>query len=367
MWQKVRKYFISASFVGIVLGVFSIYYTLRGTRTHLSMDIAAESNVLDVRHPIPELSILFQGRDIEEEKSNLKVLTIRVINDGEANIRESDFDSRIPFGLQIDGGRVIRAQVAGSNSSYLSDNLHPHVDGSSRILLDKIIFDKSKFVAVEVLVLHPKNGNPAIRPIGKIAGLDEIAVTNSFREREQRSFVDQVLGGPASVQISRALAYSLLALLAVIAIGFSIAGLSSIPSSLRKRKRRHIAAQLPKMDLLEQEEKRKVLQDIFIEYGAQGLTRLKRLLSDEAALKKELTVIHGFYGGGVPAADLSSEDIIVMQHRAAIRASGGLDLLRSAKLVSLADDQLKIDFELKAILTDFIDLVSGGDNSPAKT
>jgi len=361
MLTKVRKYFVSASFIGIVLGVVSVYYTLRGTRTHLSMDIAAESNVLDVRHPIPGLSILFQGRDIEEEKSNLKVLTIRVINDGEANIRESDFDSRTPFGLQVDGGRLIRAQVAGSNSSYLSENLHPRVESPSRVLLDKIIFDKGKFVAVEVLVLHPKSGNPAIRPMGKIAGLEEIAVTNSFHDREQRSFTDQVFSGPFAIQISRTIAYFIGALLTIAVIGFSIAGIASIRSSLKRRKRRRIADRLPKMDLPEREEKRKVIETIFVEYGPQGLRRLQRLLGDESVLRKEIAVRGGFYGGGV--AYLSGDELATMRDRATMAIPGGLDLLWSAKLVNLADDQLKVDPELKPILADFIDQVNGGGDS----
>jgi hypothetical protein len=59
------KYFVSASFISLLVGILSLYYTLRGSRTHMTMDIAAESNVLDVKYPIADLAILFQGRDIE--------------------------------------------------------------------------------------------------------------------------------------------------------------------------------------------------------------------------------------------------------------------------------------------------------------
>ena len=102
--RKFFKYFVSAGFISLVLGVFGLYYTVRGSwGTHLSLDIAAESNVyLTLSTLVPDLAILFQGRDIEEEKSNLKVLAVRVVNDGEANIRENDFDSRLPFGLEVD-------------------------------------------------------------------------------------------------------------------------------------------------------------------------------------------------------------------------------------------------------------------------
>jgi hypothetical protein len=216
------------------------------------------------------LAILFQGLDIEEEKSNLKILTVRVINDGEANIHENDYDSRTPFGLQIDGGRVVRAQVVGANSSYLSDNLHPHVEGPNQILMDKIIFDKGKFVSLEILVLHPKSTNPKLKPMGKIAGLDEISVTNSFQDRDQRSFVDQVFSGPTAIQISRAIAYSFFALISIIIMGFSIAGLASIRSKWKKWTRRRIASQIPELASPDQEKKRKVIEQIFVDHGLEA-------------------------------------------------------------------------------------------------
>src|ERR1035441_1726190 len=183
--MKRFRYFISASFLSLVLGLLGIYYTLRSTRTHLTMDVAGESNVLDVRHPIPDLSIMFQGKDIEGERSNLRVLTIRIVNDGEVNIHENDYDSRRPFGVQIEGGRVVRAQVTASNSPYLAENLRPHVEAPDRILFDKIIIDKGKSVAIDALVLHQKNSAPHVRPLGKIAGVDEIGITKSFQERDQ--------------------------------------------------------------------------------------------------------------------------------------------------------------------------------------
>jgi len=363
-YKRFVKYFVSASFISLLLGVLGIYYTLRGNRTHLSMDIAAESNVLDVKHSVPEMAILFQGRDIEEEKSNLKVLTVRVMNDGDANIHENDFDSRIPFGLEIDNGRVVRAQVAGSNSSYLAANLHPRVEGGSRIIMDKIIFDKGKFVAVEVLVLHPKSSNPRLKPLGKIAGVDDIAVTNSFQERDQRSFLDQVFAGPAAVQITRAIAYSFGALLTIVVVGLSIAGIASIPSSIKKRRRRSIASRFATFDTPEQEKKRKAVEEIFVEYGLPGLARAQRLLGNEDALKKEIIARRGFYGGSA-ALDLTKQEMADIQIRhVETAAPSSVAPLLHAKLVRLDKDELKVDPDVKAILSDFIAQVSGEDDNP---
>lgn len=355
---KRLKYFLSASFISLVIGIIGIYYTLRGSRTHLSMDITAESNVLDVRHPIPGLAILFQGQDIEEGRSNLKILTIRVVNDGEANIREDDFDSRIAFGLQIDGGRIIRAQVVGANSSYLANNLHPRVDESNRIIFDKVIFDTGKFVTLDLLVLHPKSLNPQVKPLGKIAGLDEIAITNSFQQHEQSSFIEEIFTGSVAVQIARAIAYSFFALIAIITLGFAIAGLASMHSRSAKRRRRRIVSKIPQLDSPERQAKRKAIETIYIEEGLQGLKRAKRFLTSPDAAKKRLQESTLFYEGGSIALDLTREEVIAI-HGGTSRFPSFLQPLVSAKFVNMDNDELTIDPDINRLLADVIAQVSG--------
>jgi hypothetical protein len=359
------KYIVSASFVGIVISLLGLYYELRGNVTHMSMDIAAESNVLDVLHPMPDLSILFQGRDIVAEKSNLKILTVRVVNDGSANILENDFDRRTPFGLWVEGGRVIRAQVVGGNSAYLTENIHPLVEGTDRIVLDKVIFDKGKFVSLEVLVLHPKGSEPNLKPLGKIAGLEQISITRSFEDHSQRSFMDQVFSGPLAVQISRGITYTILALISVISLGLLIAGLASIPGKRAKRKRQRVADQLPVLDSPSQEKKRKAVEGIYIEYGLEGLNRAQRLLGNEEHLKNEMLARRAFYGGSV-ALDITGEEMAEIHHRMAMRAPSSLTPLVAAKLLTLKGETLQVDPDVRQLLAEYVSQISGEDDNPVE-
>jgi hypothetical protein len=350
-----------------VISALGIYFTLRGSRTHLSMDIAAESNVLDVRHPVPDLAILFQGKDIEEGKSNLRVLTIRIVNDGESNIHENDFDSRMPFGLRIDGGRVVRAQVTGSNSSYLAENLHPQLQVPDRIVFNKIIFDKDRFVAVEAVVLHQKSDTPHITPLGKIAGLDAIAVTNSFQNHDQQSFWSQVFNGAPAIQITRGIAYALLALVTVIAIGSSIAGVALIPGAWRKRKRRRVARSFPAIDDAEREKKRKTVEKIFVEEGLAGLKHAKLSLANEEKLKEALKVTTEFYGGGpgYPPDEVRQAMIIRAEH-SHTALPGSLQALFAAGLITYKDDQLTIDPDIMPLIETYIEKTSEAKDEVAE-
>src|SRR5260370_25256979 len=122
IWPK-AKYLLSASFLSLIVALLTFYYEVQRTKTNLVVDVLSESNVMDVRTPLKDLSILFQCSDIQKENSNLRILEVHIVNQGDTNILDNDFDSRIPWGLRIDGGRLIEARITGSNSQYLSGNL----------------------------------------------------------------------------------------------------------------------------------------------------------------------------------------------------------------------------------------------------
>jgi hypothetical protein len=286
--QKV-KFLISASFWGIVIGLVALYYTVRGTRTSLIVDVISESNVMDVRTPLKDLAILFQGQDIQKENANLRILGVRLVNEGEANILESYFDSKIPWGLRIEDGQLIEARVTGSNSQYLSENLHPKTTDKNDVTFDKVIFDKGKYIALELLVLHNKNVEPKVTAIGKIAGMDDIPVRSSFRERDQEGLASRAFKGPIAIQIARTLGYFFVGLSTVLVVGFSIAGLQSIPSRLRKRARRKRLRQLAREESPEKEKKRQVLLNIFVEEGTSRLKAMLRNVENDEAVAKALS------------------------------------------------------------------------------
>lgn len=322
------------------------------------LDVTSESNVMDVRTPLKDLSILFQGQDIQKQNSNLRILGVRLVNEGDTNILENFFDSRIPWGLRIDGGRLIEARVTGSDSRYLLDNLHPRVTGSDQVYFDKVIFDRGKYVALELLVLHDKNVEPQVTPIGKIAGMDAIPIRNSFRERDQEGFKAKVFKGPLPVQIVRTIAYSFIGLATVIVVGLAIAGIWSIPSGIKKRSRRKWVRYLPKEVSAEKEKKRQALLGVFIQNGLSGLERVKRMLDSEDLLAKA-------FG----ARFLSIEDAVDMSpHLMAPMALGGnfylpspFESLVEAGLVRRGDKTIEVDPEGRDLLSKLIGQLSGSD------
>ncbi len=360
MWLK-AKFFLSASFLSLVIGLVALYYTVRRTRTNLVVDVTSESNVMDVRTPRKDLSILFQGQDIQKENSNLRVVGVRLVNEGDTNVLESYFDSRIRWGLRIDGGRLIEARVTSSSSQYLLENLHPRVTGNDEVDFDKVIFDRGKYVALELLVLHDKNVEPQVRAVGKIAGMDTIPTRNSFRERDQEGFGTKVFKGPIAVQISRTIAYFFIGLGTVVVVGLAIAGIGSIPSRIRKRSRRKFVRYLPKGDSLEKEKKRQALLDIFVENGLPGLKRVQRTFDNEGLMAKAF----GARRVSVEEAADFGPALIAHIHMSSdgryFYSPSPLESLVEAGLVRRGDKTLDVDPEARELLSNLIRQLSEFD------
>jgi hypothetical protein len=365
IWPK-AKFILSASFLSLVIGLVALYYTVRRTRTNLVVDVTSESNVMDVRTPLKDLSILFQGQDIQKQNSNLRILGVRLVNDGDTNILENFFDSRIPWGLRIDGGRLIEARVTGSNSQYLSDNLHPKVAGGDEVDFDKVIFDRGKYVALELLVLHDKNIEPQVRPTGKIAGMDTIPIRNSFREQDQEGFKAKVFKGPIPVQIVRIIAYFLFGLCTVIVVGLITAGIRNIPSRIRKRSRRRWVRFLPKQASSENEKKRQALLDIFIEQGLPGLKSIQKMLYTEESMANAFQKRRVLLGEGGNLDPHLIGHMQITQDGQNFFIPSPFESLVEAGLVRRTDNAIEVDSEGRDLLSNLIGQLSGFDKQSEK-
>jgi len=80
----------SWSFFGVVVSVlfflFGLYTTfIYQKKPKLTFEILSEAPVYDVRENVSKLDILFEGQDIRTNKQTLTLLTLRVLNAGNAD------------------------------------------------------------------------------------------------------------------------------------------------------------------------------------------------------------------------------------------------------------------------------------------
>ena len=78
--------------------------------------------------------------------------------------------------------KIIEARLADANSDYLRSNLTPRLIASDTVQLAKVILERRRSFALELLVLHTKDSEPEIISIGKIAGIEKTVPVNKMRQ-----------------------------------------------------------------------------------------------------------------------------------------------------------------------------------------
>jgi hypothetical protein len=281
---------VTWSFVSIVLAILffgvSIFFFLYEPKPNVTFEVLNEANVLDIHKPLRDLSIFFQGNDIQRKKLNLRIFTIRIENSGKVNILQNNYDQNDIWGFQVVGAKIIEVRLLNSNDSYIESNLNPHIYNGDIVRFKKIVFDRGKFFTLEVLVLHEKDKLPNIIPLGKIAGIDKITPIKSWIEKERKTFWTELLYGSLVVHIVRFPVYFVLLVIFSLAIGLPLAGISSLLEGRKKKLRRKMAEEILGKEALEG--RGKIITENYVSDGLEKLKDLKALLEDQRKLAKKV-------------------------------------------------------------------------------
>lgn len=169
--------------LAILIAIYGIYLAQNANNSEISFEIINDVNVLDVHKSVRNLTISFQGEDLQDRNLNLRIVTIRFKNSGNVHILQGDYDIDGIWGFQVRDGEVVEVRMVGSNCDYLMSNLNPRLFNPETVQFEKTIFEKGVYFTLEILVLHEKDKIPKIVPIGKIAGVNKILEISENKEQ----------------------------------------------------------------------------------------------------------------------------------------------------------------------------------------
>ena len=273
--------------VSVSLALFFGLSNLSEPDPRLTYEIVRETDVLDVRTPVEDLKITFQNEDIQGEKLNLRIYAMRVINNGEVDILQTQFDQDQAWGLQVIGGRVIEARPIEASSSYLNDKTNPRVLGENIVQFDQAIVEKGQFFAFNMLVFHAKDVTPEIFALGKIAGIDEIVVTRVPVAVEGPGFLSDLFGGNWAVQLVRAI---LFLMGAAVILGLFAATVVTYSFLTTRIRRRRIGISVV-MKTLTSQKQRDLLSEVYLNHGMAGVSDLREKLGNSDRLELEAATL----------------------------------------------------------------------------
>jgi hypothetical protein len=133
---------------------------------------------------LDKLKIFYYGNDIKLDNLDFSIITIEVSNIGDVNVKEVDFENSLMWGLRVENGSIIdETRIINVSSEYVFEHLNPQIIGKDSVSFNKIYFDKDEFFILESFVLHKRHIKPKIISFGKISGIKEIPVKNSWEKK----------------------------------------------------------------------------------------------------------------------------------------------------------------------------------------
>ncbi len=273
--------------VSVSIALFFGLSNLSDPDPKMTYEILREIDVLDVRTPVEDLQITFQNEDIQGENLNLRIYAMRVINNGEVDILQTQYDQDEIWGLQVIDGRVIEARLIEASSSYLIAKDNPQVIGEDIVEFDKAIVEQGQFFAFNMLVVHAKDATPGIVPLGKIAGIDEIVVTRVPVKTEGPGFLSDLFGGSWAVQLVRAILFLFGAAVLLGLFAATVLSYSFLTAAIRRRRIGNSVV----MKTLTSQKQRDLLSDVYLHHGMAGVNALREKLASSEKLELEAATV----------------------------------------------------------------------------
>lgn len=269
--------------VSVSLALFFGLSNLGEPSPKMTFEILREIDVLDVRTPVEDLQITFQSQDIQGENLNLRIYAMRVVNNGEVDILQTQYDQDEIWGLQVIDGRVIEARLIDAGSGYLRTKANPHVIQENIVEFEKAIVEKGKFFSFNMLVVHAKEVTPEIIPLGKIAGIDGIVVTRVPVKVEGTGFLSDLFGGSWAVQLVRAILFLMSAAVVLGLFAATVLSYTSLTAAIRRRR----IGKSVVMKTLTSQKQRDLLSEVYLHHGMTGVSDLREKLSSSDRLDLE--------------------------------------------------------------------------------
>ena len=287
---KIEKKFAWSFFgflLAIIFGAFSIYTVyFKDTNPKLDFIIETNTKVLDLRENVRKLDIIYKSENIKESGKNLSIIKIKIINSSDVNILSTHYDLKDLLGFRLENAEIVeKPEVIESSNDYIKKYLTVTIDSIGNVKFNPIIIDGGESFTLKILALHKTHDTPLLKPFGKIAGIRNMSVIESFKAAETKSFWTDLKEGTFWVHIVRFFAYLIILIIVVLAIAIPS---SLISDSISERKRKKNVRNYRTKKNLPDTPDRNLVYDMYLEFGYDYLNSIQRLFNDERLLKVRL-------------------------------------------------------------------------------
>ena len=170
--------------LGAIIGLAALFLALDFAKTAITAFLQSYTNLVDVKNPLNDLQVLYNGKDLIKENLSLHLYRVRIQNTGDKVILKEHFDDNDLWGIRVSSGSIVKISAPTSDSSYIQRNISIHEPDSQTLRFAPIIFEPGDFFIVDFFVLVDMSSVPPhVTSIGKIAGVRQIPVATSNLNR----------------------------------------------------------------------------------------------------------------------------------------------------------------------------------------
>jgi hypothetical protein len=210
--ERAFPWSLVGAFLGIlgIIAALVIYYLgeVQG-KADLRVYLRSEQKLVEIRESLPDLQILYKGKDILDAKMEIKIATLTFVNHGR-EILQGMYDENVPFGVEFSGSTVIATELLDASSEHLLEHVKLRLGGdegrvegegstgNSVIIAQPIpIFDRGSYLSLKVFLLQEEvNGSARMSVLGKIAGQNRIPLITEepVAESDSTSYLAVIVG-----------------------------------------------------------------------------------------------------------------------------------------------------------------------------
>lgn len=282
-FSKVDQKF-SWSFLGFIIGIIGIGFTIYTIFFFekipiIKYEIVSNTNVLDIKENVSRLDILFDSVSVKKTGKDLRVITLKISNEGNENFNADFFDGKFPLGFQIEGAKIVqKPELLNFSNDYIRETIELTEKEHNKVLFSNIIIDQGEFFTIKTLTLSDQGVIPTIKPLGYVSGsgVPKIVKVVNETETSPKSFFRKLFFGNIGYHILRFILYIIALGLTIFIIAFPI---SEFNEAKEKKTKKKNVSKFKRITKIEKDFLAEKVFELYLESGESELFRIKRLIS----------------------------------------------------------------------------------------
>lgn len=368
IWNKIKnldKRF-SWSFMGFLVGiigiafaVYTIYYFQE--KPNIEYYQLTNTSVFDLKENISKLDVIYDSTSIKKNKQSLRVVTIKILNNGNEDLGPQHYDKTVPLGLKINGGVIVETpQIIETSNDYIADRLKINWSSESEISFSQFIINQNESFTLKLLLLTKENVIPKLSATGYITGLGKPNIITSINKPEEKSFFSRLFQGSFYIHLTRSILYFIIFIAFAISILLPILLLNDSRST---KKRKSIIRKFRKHTKLDKEDISEIVLEYYQKYEESYLYRIENFISEKEMiidydkylkLQDKISDFNSDFRDEVMRAGVFFEDKNKTEIYLARKNSNILRRLIKAKVVTIEEEKVEIEQNFATTLKELI-------------